>query len=216
MKKLIFLLACVINFQLQAIEPLEPTTLFLGTIKFPEELNNNDLCLYYKGTKLATEWDKNNLSSQFSFVESKLSQTLYVLVCNDISCKADKDNTIQHLHVIGDTYLCYELQATRIYDEQDNFTSFSWDSKEIKLEDGIIPDNTVIFLFNPNLVEGLLVHTWNKNQAMRLVPTIRILNTATSKEIIRAMTIARLKAVDIDTIHAKECVKKNRIAPSKN
>lgn len=192
-------------------ETQDPTTLFLGTIKFPKTLNNSDACLYYKGSKLKTEWDKNNLSTQFSFLESKSSQTLYVLICNNITCFTNLSNTVQHLCLIENQYRCYELQAIRVYDDHDQLTSFSWDCQECDLENGIIPENTVIFLFDPLLVDGLLVHTWNKNQAMRLIPTIKICSSATSAELVRAMTIARLTSIDIDTIHAKEPAKNKTV-----
>lgn len=206
MKKLIHILAFLSCFQVYT-EPQDPTTLFLGNIKFPKALNHTDLCLYYKGQKLNTDWDKNNLSAQYSFLESKTSQTLYLLICNNVACHTKLSNTVQHLQLTDELYRCYHLQATRIHDEQQNVTSFSWECEECDLENGIIPDNTVIFLFDPFLIDGLQIHTWSKNQAMRLIPTINISNNATAQEIVRAMTVARLTAIDIDTIHVKETTK---------
>lgn len=217
MKKSVFLIISIFCIQLKAIDPLEPTTLFLGTIKFPKAFTNNDLCLYYKGIKLAAEWDKNNASAQFSFLESKTSQNLYILISNDIAYHADSKNTIKHLELSTKSYLCYELQATRIYDENDTLISFSWEAKECDLNSNIIPENTVIFLFNPDLVEGLQVFTWNKNQAMRLLPTIHVIDTEPREDLlVRSMTIAQLKALDLDNIHTKEStIKNSKIAPSK-
>lgn len=203
MKRLIATLAFISCLQVYT-EPQEPTTLFLGNIKFPKSLNHTDLCIYYKGQKLNTDWDKHNLSAQYSFLEAKTSQALYLLVCNNIACHTKLGNTVQHLQLTNDQYRCYHLQATRVHDEQENLVHFSWDCQECELESGIIPDNTIIFLFDPYLVDGVQVHTWSKNQAMRLIPTITISSTATASEIVRTMTIARLTAIDIDTIHIKE------------
>ena len=72
-------------------------------------------------------------------------------------------------------------------------------------------DNTIILLFNPNLVDGIQIHTWGKNQTMRLIPTIKISNTATVKELTKAVVTARLIAVDIDSIHIKESSKKKQL-----
>ena len=200
------------SVQLFCGEQIDPTTLFLGTIQFPHDLNNNDLCLYYNGKKLETEWDKNNLSVQFSFLESKTSQLLYLLICDEVKYQTHpQNNTIQYLKITNDNYKCYELQATRIYDDNEVLISYSWNCSKCELEQGIIADNTIILLFDPTLVEGIQIHTWSKNQAMRLLPTIKIINSATAKELARALAIARLTAVDIDNLHAKESNKNKKI-----
>lgn len=190
----------------------EPTKLFVGTIQFPKQLNNNDLCLYYKGQKLTTEWDTLSSSAQFSFLESKYAQELYIVVCNNFTHQTDTKNIIQHLQVTDKSYKCYKLTATRIYNEEKNLIQFTWDIVDYVLCNNILPDNTLIFLFNPELIDGLQLHTWKKQQTMRIVPTICINNQATSKELIRTITIARLKAIDIDTIHTKEHSKSKKLS----
>lgn len=185
----------------------EPTKLFMGTIQFPENIENNDLCLYYKGQKLTTEWDQHSFSTQYSFLESKYAQELYILICHDITHQTNQDNTVQYLQAASENYKCYKLSATRLHSENNNTIEFSWDISDHELDNKVLPDNTLIFLFNPQLIEGLQLHTWNKKQTMRLIPTIRITNNTTSKELLRTMTIARLQAIDIDTIHKKETAK---------
>lgn len=211
MKKSIAMLVLISCFQVYT-EPQDPTTLFLGNIKFPKKLNQTDLCIYYKGQKLNTDWDKHNLSAQYSFLEAKTSQSLFLLVCNELAYYTKSNNTVQYLRLTNEEYRCYQLQATRLQDDQENIVQFSWNCQECELENGIIPDNTIILLFDPFLIEGIQIHTWNKNQAMRLVPTITISNNATACEIVRAMTIAQLTAIDIDTIHIKEKTKNNSSA----
>jgi len=208
MKRLIATLALISCFQVYT-EVQDPTTLFLGNIKFPKNLNHTDLCIYYKGQKLNTDWDKHNLSVQYSFLEAKTSQNLYLLICNNITCHTTLTNTIQHLQLTDNQYRCYHLQASRIHDEQEKLVRFSWDCQECELKNGVVPDNTIIFLFDPHIIDDIQVHTWSKNQAMRLVPTITISNNATAPEIVRAITIARLTAIDLDTIHIKEKTTKN-------
>ncbi len=212
MKKILTLIFCMITAPLW-IKPAEPTTLFLGTIKFPTTINNEqstDFCVYYKGVKLKTDWDKHNASTQFSFIESRYAQTLYILICKNFGYKIDLDNTIDYLKITDSNYLCYELQAKRIYDQQDTLISFSWDCTPCRLNDKVIPENTVIFLFNPDLIEGLAVHNWDTNQAMRLIPTIKINQEASAADLLKAVTIAQLTALDLDAIHAKESSEKNK------
>ncbi|MBI2353205.1 hypothetical protein HYV11_03135 [Candidatus Dependentiae bacterium] len=219
MKKLLHLLLSIIiiPFIVKTNDFFEPTTLFLGTIKFPSILiDHNDVCLYYKGKKLATEWDKNNSSVQFSFLETKASQQLYLLICNDITCQANNQNTIDYLQLKNNNYLCYDLEATRIYDENDNLINFSWNAKECCLTKKVIPENTIIFLFNPDFIEGIQILSWNKNQVMRLIPTIYINNQISNQEIVQSMAITRLNAIDIDTFHSKkETMPKNRFVAKK-
>lgn len=213
MKNFIKLLLCLSYIQLYA-NSIDPTTLFLGSIKFPETVDNDDICLYYKGKKLTPDWDKNNLSVQFSFLESKTAQSIYLLICNDITYQTQpQSNTVLHFQATNKNYICYELRAKRIYDDLGSLTDYSWDYHEYKLENNIIPDNTVMFLFDPKLIENIQIHTWNKNQAIRLVPTIKIVHSATHPELLRTMTIARLTALDIDTLHIKDSSNNNLITP---
>lgn len=205
--KIAILLAFISCLQVYT-EPQEPTTLFLGNIKFPKYLNHADLCIYYKGQKLKTDWDKNNSSVQYSFLESKTSQSLYLLVCDTIEYTT-KLNTIQNLKLTNDQYRCYHFQATRVHNCEEKLVHFSWNCQECELENGVIPDNTVIFLFDPYLIDGVLVHSWSKDQAMRLIPTINISSSATNSEIVRTIAVSRLTGIDIDTIHTKEKSKNN-------
>ena len=179
----------------------EPTKLFMGSIQFPAVFDY-DLCLYYKGQKVSTENSTKDSSVQFSFLESQYAQEVFVLICENVSYETE-NNTIQNLKIAEGAYKCYRLQAARMYDEHHSITGFSWDIEEYELENGIIPDNTLVFLFNPNFVHGLVVHSWKADNTLRIVPTIMIHQEVTLEQIKRATTIARLAAIDIDTIHTK-------------
>ena len=180
-------------------------SLFMGSIQFPEKLTDTDLCVYYKGKKIVTEWDNSSLSSEYSFLESKQLENLYILISENISFETDNDNTIKNLKIEDDRpYLCYKLTASRVIDEGGNPGDLSWNDEIMEIKDGAVPENTIIFLFNPDLIDKVQIHNWKKNQNMRLVPTIKIKKDLTSKELIAAVTIAQLKSVDINLIHEKE------------
>lgn len=179
----------------------DPTKLFLGSIQFPEPLQY-DLSLYYKGQKLVTEWDSDESSTQFSFLESKYTQELYILICETISYKTTEKNTIKHLIVTSNKYKCYQLIAQRSQTEQGT-TECSWQIKEHKLDSMVIPDNTLIFLFNPDFISGLQGQSWKSDNTMRLMPIIEIDPTIETKDLNRTMTITRLTAIDIDSLHSK-------------
>ena len=72
-----------------------------------------------------------------------------------------------------------------------------------------MPDNTVIFLFDANLIEGLNVKSWPQNSNARILPEIIIKKSIDQQVISRAIIIARLAALELDTIHQHNmtCVK---------
>lgn len=201
MKKLLYFFF-ITSYTLLHPSSDDQTKLFLGAVQFPEPLTY-DLCLYYKGKKIPVEWDKNDKTAQFSFLESKQAQDLFILISDNISYKTNENNTIQHLQASTNHYKCYKLQATRSYDDNNELSDFSWNVQEYVLHQAVIPDNTLIFFFNPSYIEGLLIHSWSKNNTMRLLPTITISPSITSKELGRAITITRLAAMDIDILHTK-------------
>ena len=96
------------------------------------------------------------------------------------------------------------MQAKREYSKQDSqLELLTWTITEHHLPDNIIPNNSLIFLFDPNLIAGLKVQSWKPENLFRIIPTLVIHPTATEAQIQRAMVIARLAALDIDAIHAK-------------
>ncbi len=197
MKKIFYLLMlCSLSLPSHTSDS---TKLFLGSIKFPEHIHG-DLCLYYKGQKIQPEWSSNNTVAQFSFLESKYTHEMFILVCDNISYQTSQTNTVQCLQA-ADNYQCYKLLAQRTENEQ-GFTECSWSVQKCTLENNNIPDNTFIFLFNPTFIDGLQVQTWNSDNTLRVLPTINIKSIQT-KDLTRTMTIARLTAIDIDLLHSK-------------
>ena len=65
----------------------------------------------------------------------------------------------------------------------------------------IIPDNTVIFLFNADYIAGLEVKSWPLNSNIRILPTIVMHKDIQPEDIVRAIIQARMIAIDFDTIH---------------
>lgn len=180
----------------------DETKLFSGSIEFPSALNF-DLCLFYQGQKLDFEHSKASPFVQFSFVDSKDTHTVYLLITNGLTCRTQESNTVQCLCVVDDSsYVCYKMQAKREA-HADEHQLLTWEICEHRLLNGQIPQNSLIFLFEPSLIAGLKVQSWKPENLFRIIPTLVIHPTATEKQIERAMMIARLAALDIDAIHAK-------------
>jgi hypothetical protein len=181
------------------------TKLFSGSIQFPCKLDH-DLCLFYKGQKL--EFESNNTSNfvQFSFLDSSDTHCVYLVVTNGLTCLAEHSNLVESLQIPQDHhYVCYKMQGKREYSAQDSqLELLTWTITEHHLSDNIIPNNSLIFLFDPNLIAGLKVQSWKPENVFRIIPTLLITPDATIQQLNRAMIVARLAALDIDSIHAKK------------
>lgn len=181
------------------------TKLFSGSIQFPCKLDY-DLCLFYKGQKL--EFENNNTSNfvQFSFLDSSDTHTVYLVITNGLTCLAEHSNLVEYLQIPQDhRYVCYQMQAKREYIMQESQTELlTWTITEHHLPDNIIPNNSLIFLFDPNLIAGLKVQSWKPENVFRIIPTLLITPDATIQQLNRAMIVARLAALDIDSIHSKK------------
>jgi hypothetical protein len=177
--------------------------MFLGKIVFPEKVAPM-LRLYYNGKSLVTDTKKDEeyKTIPFSIDEFSWVQDINVLVCYNVACSSENNN-ITNLRVpSSEPYKFYALEAARSYDGKGKEV-LSWNSTEQELEDNIIPDNTIIFIFDPNLVDGLDIPVWNKEDQMRLLPGIIMSEKASAKDFIRAMNIAYLSGMDVDICHQK-------------
>jgi hypothetical protein len=178
--------------------------MFSGSIQFANKMEY-DLCLFYKGEKLAVEHHRTAPMVEFSFLDQHNIHTIYLLITDTLTLCTQTTNTLQAL-TISPThqYLCYQLQATRETVAAHTDDMLTWHINPYQIHDNKIPDNTLIFLFNPNLVAGLKVASWKPENMFRVIPTILIHPQATGAELERAMAIARLAALDVEQIHSKK------------
>lgn len=186
----------------------DQTKLFSGSIEFPYK-KLYDLCLFYKGEKLTTEQHSNNSLVEFSFVDTKNTHIVYFVITDGITCNTEYANTLECLQIApASKYICYKLQAKREIDH-DEHELLTWEISDHKLINNIIPQNSLIFLFDPNLIVGLKIPTWKPENIFRIVPTVLINPRTTMAELDRSMLIARLAALDIDALHAKKSTSNN-------
>lgn len=175
--------------------------MFLGSVIFPVEVSPS-LCLYYKGQKLLVDGQKDEeyKTISFSLDEASYVQQLHILICLEPSCFSEHNN-IKYLTVDPtQPYKLYSLRGARTFDAQGEEV-LSWDVQEEKLEDSIIPDNTLIVVYNPELVEGLQVVSWRTKDQIRILPNIVMKKQIKKDVFIQAMNIARLSAMDLDSYH---------------
>jgi hypothetical protein len=198
------------------LEYEEPMALCVGDIVFNTEIDP-DLCLYYKGNKLQIDINYDKKSKRLGQVttkkelvkivpytlnEAKATQQFHMLVCNHPQFASD-NNTITYLHVPEDMpYKFYTLSAARKYDDNGEVIGCMWTVTEDFLsDDRIVPDNTIIFLFNAGYIEGLEAKSWPLNSNIRLLPSIVMKKTIEAEDVARAIIEARMIAIDFDTVH---------------
>lgn len=199
---MLFVIFCLFVFSSNQTYSYDDTKLFSGSIEFPCKLDY-DLCLFYQGQKLEFETSKTSPFVQFSFIDSKNTQTVYVIITNGLTCCTNQSNTVECLCVVDESsYICYKMTGKRETNE-DEHQLLTWEISDYQIKDGQIPENSLIFLFEPSLIAGLKVQSWKPENVFRIIPTLVIAPSATADQIKRAMIIARLTALDIDAIHAK-------------
>jgi hypothetical protein len=94
------------------------------------------------------------------------------------------------------------MQAKRELDLELQQT-LTWEILPHHLINGQIPHNSLIFLFDPELIAGLKIQSWKPENIFRIIPTLVIHPSASVEQLQRAMIIARLASLDIDAIHSK-------------
>lgn len=195
------LLCCIFIFQHHIVAS---TKLFSGSIEFPCKAEYN-ICLFYNGQKLEFESSTNSNFVQFSFLGEKNIYTLYFLVTNGLTCCTKESNNVDCLYVADEkSFICYKLEAKRESQKNSN-DLLTWNISNYDLKQGQVPENSIIFLFDPSLIAGLKVISWNPENLFRIIPTLLINPTATKEELQRACNIARLAAMDMERIHEKSC-----------
>ena len=142
-------------------------------------------------------------------MELKTVQKFHIVIAAEIM-PASELNTVLYWYVPqGVAYKFYTLSAARQLIQDEDFCSWSV-TQEYLLNDNIIPDDTIIFLFDAHLVFGIEVKNWAQNSNVRLIPEIIIKPSATLEQIQVAMDQGRLAAIDVDAFHDHDfsCVKK--------
>ncbi|MBI2344578.1 hypothetical protein HYV10_00700 [Candidatus Dependentiae bacterium] len=205
--KFILSVYLILSIQMFSGHPLSPETngskkLFSGTIEFPTKVDL-PLCLFYKGERLFTEKHGPMPWFEYSFYDVPETQTIYVIITSNLTHSTQVANTLATLKIPADTdYICYKLQAKRNVVE-DEHTLLTWEIFDHKLIDNIIPLNSLIFLFNPNLITGLKIQSWRAENIFRVIPTILIKPNTNKEEIDRILNLAQLAALDIKAIHGQ-------------
>lgn len=180
-------------------------TLYVCNMQFPRSIKSiPSVRAYYTGNKITGTVNNENKQVAFNIPSYQKNNALYILITEQINWDAE-ENTIKYLKTDSHKpYKCYKLIAQQYnsFDKKNNTNDY-WHVEEISLEqDGRIPDNTIIILFNPHLVESL-----SGGNSVTL-PSIILYNDildriGTEEQLHINMQELLLSSIDIDSIHKK-------------
>jgi len=139
---------------------------FVGNIIFPQNVKPiPQISLYRRGIKIKPETDHAANKVQFTISEDKACSQFYILITQSVKAKIE-DNTIRNLTVDPkERPKFYRIQMIQTngtpkhyltQNNEDKNEEFSWKVTPLNInKDGIIPDNTLLIIFNPDYVEKL-------------------------------------------------------------
>jgi len=173
--------------------------MYVGAVQFPRTLKKiPSLPIYFAGNKIPCNLSNESKQITFNIPSYQRNTPLYILVTEHIQWNAE-ENTIKYLKV--NTSQPYKLYL--VSPQKNNEQGVLWETQEQALDcDGKIPDNTLIIVFNPTLVEGL--EGGNSITLPRLCTYSNLLERIGTEEQLHAMTeFLLLAALDTDSIHKK-------------
>jgi len=164
---------------------------FVGNIIFPQNVKSiPQISLYRRGIKIKSETDHDANKTQFTISEDKTCNEFYLLITQNVKANV-KDNTVHNLAIdLNQNYKFYKIQMIQINgaprhplaekntDEKDEF---AWQIASLNMhKDGVLPDNTLIIIFNPEYVEKL--EGGNDLELPKIIIKKNILELAGSQE----------------------------------
>jgi len=169
--------------------------LFVGNILFPQSVSIiPQICLYQRGTKIQTETDNSGKKIQFTVSENKKHNKLHFLITQYAQPKME-NNIVTGLKVGRKQN--YKLFRLKFINQN------RWNIREKKLEsERIIPDDTLIIIFNPNYVEK--VDGGNSFELPKVLIKENILELAGSeKKLHNEVNELLMASLDLNTLHIK-------------
>lgn len=184
--------------------------IFMGTIKFPHTISKiPTLRIYCEGHIIPCETNHETKGLAFSILQEGEKDSFNLLITNEIHYKTEK-NTILYLYINpSQPYLFYHLTLNQNNDdstdpETTHKTLYSWTIQEHHdlLENGKIPDDTIIVYCNPEFIETV------KGGTQVSLPTIIIRNdilqiTGSEEKLHDILNELLLSSLHCDAIHAR-------------
>ncbi len=160
--------------------------------------------IYFAGLKIACSINNESKQTTFSIPSYQRNTPLYILVTEHVRWSAE-ENTIKYLKTnIDRSYKLY-LATPResLPGKKRDDTEAHWNIQEVTLDaNGKIPDNTIIVVFNPNLIDTF--EGGNSITLPKLCMHDDIIERIGSEKELHTMARKSLLAcLDTDSIHKK-------------
>jgi|GEM_PF-4008402 len=177
---------------------------FMGKILLPGNIQE-EVCIFHKGNKITSDIQRDsfNTTYHFSFVEPKSTQKCFILICSELSLSTEC-NTVQHLHVNPEgNYKLYSLYGKRYYNDQGELEGYGWDIEQLRVDEtGIIPDDALIIMLDPNFVEELEAKCWDVEINTRVLPDLVISLKENNAALLAKMLVrCRCASLDLQSLH---------------
>lgn len=184
--------------------------IFVGSILFPKTIKSlPQIPIYRRGLKIKTETETSNNKIQFTIAEDRLCNKFYLLIANSIMPDIE-ENTVKYLTV--DTKQDYKFYELNVFTNRELTTNpiskleevketYFWNIQKRKLNsDGILPDDTLIIMFNPKYVDKL--EGGSTLELPKIIIKKNILQLAGSEKMLTDETNERLlSSLDLNIIH---------------
>jgi len=186
-------------------------SLFNGTIQFPKSINTlPGIRIYWKGYRLTCESDNDSKKATFIIADESPRPTFKILVTENVNVIGEY-NVVQYLKVPENAeynfYICHlEKTAVGAPDPAQKPACPQWQistftEKEKPLNNGIIPDDTIIICLNRDYVDIV------EGGSSTLLPTVKLRSdllkiVENEQKLHENAEMLLMSLLDIDTMHA--------------
>ena len=99
-------------------------------------------------------------------------------------------------------YTFYKLQGKRFYNDFGQLEFYGWDIESQELpEGGIIPDDTLIVMMSPELLENVEAKRWDIETNTRVLPDLVISPDFSPEQISKMLARSRMASLDLQSLH---------------
>jgi hypothetical protein len=191
----------------------------LGTISFRHPIKTTvELPILYKGNEYEAKVEEkgDTKKAHFELYEQEKPTELYILITEYLTLPTQAN--IEHLSTSSDhPYRLFKLTLSNEHDPENNAHVLSlaknelpeinehWIMKEMdnSIKTASIPDNTIIFFMNPDLIQNLAPSIWQHESSIMRLPEIIFKEDITKEEVCDLAVKMKLALLDFKFFHKK-------------
>lgn len=199
--KLFVVVSFISSLVSAAMQEPTRTTVILGSIQFENSLDQGlELPILYKGNeyeaKIEEKGDKKK--AHFELYEQSKPTELFMVITEYLTLPAQ--TSIKHLST--SSAHSYRLWKLTLCDDND---TNMWTIKELDhiKKNLSIPDATIIFFMNPEMIDHLEPTSWQQNSSIMRLPTIVFKKNISKEDVSDVAAKMKLAFLDFKFFHKK-------------